>query len=91
MQDVMIRNGKSWKTLVVFQPSRLITPDLTADFTLGESAYFLVKVNGDTPVSLDVVYAEDEVVVTTFFFPGWNSDVIKKIKASSATNIQIGF
>jgi hypothetical protein len=40
-------------------------------------------------VELDVVYADDEITVTTLFYPGWNPDLIKKIFANAATNIQV--
>lgn len=91
MIEAVIANGKSLKTKVVFQPSRCLNIDMSADVTLG-TQYFLVKVNGTEPVTLTVVYADDELEIETSFQPGWNPDVIKKIKADVLiTNVQIGF
>ena len=90
MQESVITNGKSSKTKVVFQPSRLMNVAANADFSLG-TQYFFVKIHGTEPVTQTVVYADDGVEIETSFQPGWNPDAIRFIKSNQATNIQIGF
>ena len=92
MLETVIANGKSRKTKVIFQPSRLIDVDLSSDFSMG-TGYFMVKVNGTEPVELTVVYADEQEdnQITTSFQPGWNPDLIRLIKADALiTNIQVG-
>lgn len=92
MNEIIVANGKSKKTKVVFQPSRCINVDLSQDFSFGKGTYFLVKINGTVPVTLTVIYADDNIEVETSFQPGWNPDVLKEIKADALiTNVQVGF
>lgn len=86
----VIKNPKSIKSQVIFQPSRCFDVDLSTDFSMGNST-FLVKINDSEPVTLDVIYTDDDVIVSTMFFPGWNPDQIKAIKANSSTVVQVGF
>ena len=90
MQESVIANGKSRKTKVVFQPSRLIDVAANVDFSLG-TAYFFVKIKGTDPITQTVIYADDGVEISTTFSPGWNPDAIRFIKSNQSTNIQIGF
>lgn len=90
MNEIIVANGKSKKTKVVFQPSRLINVPANADFSLG-TQYFFIKINGTDPVTQTVIYADDSLEIETSFQPGWNPDAIRFIKSNQATNIQIGF
>ena len=90
MGNTVITNGKSSKTKVVFQPSRLMNVPANADFSLG-TQYFFIKINGTDPVIQTVIYADDGLEIETSFQPGWNPDAIRFIKSNQATNIQIGF
>lgn len=90
MSNTVITNGKSAKTKVVFQPSRLMNVPANADFSLG-TQYFFIKINGTDPVTQTVIYSDDGLEIETSFQPGWNPDAIRFIKSNQATNIQIGF
>lgn len=90
MQESVISNGKSSKTKVVFQPSRLMSVPANADFTLG-TAYFFIKILGTNPITQTVIYADDGIEIATSFQPGWNPDAIRFIKSNQSNNIQVGF
>lgn len=93
--EVKIKNSRSAVAGVVFQPSRLVeVPFPGTAFSMGNSG-FLVKVDSIEPVTLTVKYIDDDIWVTTSFFPGWNPDWIKLIDTSvqvpAGTLIKAGF
>ncbi len=90
MNESVITNGKSLKTKVVFQPSRLLDVAPNVDFNIG-TGYFFVKIKGTDVVTMTVIYADDGVEIETDFQPGWNPDAIRHISANTSTNIQVGF
>ena len=58
----------------------------TADFELtGNDKTFLVKNDATDPVTLAIVPALSDTVVTTVFQPGWNPELIRKIKTTATT------
>jgi hypothetical protein len=62
-----------------------ITNVSSDDFTIENENIFLIKNEGDEPVSLDVVLSGDRnTVINVLFYPGWNPELVRVIKQTSA-------
>jgi hypothetical protein len=88
----MSRNG----TQDALQPSMFgaVTNLATANFSLPGNQQFQVKNEGTAAVTLEVIPADDETetYVSTVFDPGWNVEVVRKIKLNTASlSLKWGF
>lgn len=59
----------------------------TADFTLPEGMAFLIKNEGTTDVTLEVIPAASELETyqPVKFSPGWNPELVRAIKTNEST------
>jgi hypothetical protein len=65
----------------------------TKDFSLADGQPFNIKNDGIAPVELEVQLAgmPDGETVTTKFDCGWNPEIVKVIKATSLSSINLKF
>ena len=59
----------------------------TADFSLPGNQQFQIKNEGTAAVTLEVIPAdaETETFVSTSFDPGWNVEIVRKIKTNTTS------
>ncbi len=71
-----------------------VVPDITSqDFSLADGQPFNIKNDASTPVVLEVQLAgmPDGTTVSTKFDTGWNPEIVKKIKATSLSSLNLKF
>lgn len=59
----------------------------TADFSIAGNQKFHIKNEGTAAVSLEVIpaAAETDTYVPVSFDPGWNSEIVRKVKKNTGT------
>jgi hypothetical protein len=59
----------------------------TADFSITGNKKFYIKNEGTEAVSLEVIpaAAETDTYVTVKFDPGWNLEIVRKVKTNTGT------
>jgi hypothetical protein len=59
----------------------------TADFSIEGNKKFYIKNEGTVAVSLEVIPAasEEDTYVTVSFEPGWNLEIVRKVKTNTGT------
>lgn len=59
----------------------------TTDFSVAGNIPFQVKNESADNVTLDVIAAGDDTdtYVSTVFYPGWNPEIVKKVKMNSTS------
>ena len=71
-----------------------VVGDITqGDFSLADGQPFNIKNDGSTPVVLEVQLAgmPDGTTITTKFDCGWNPEIVKVIKATSLSSLNLKF
>lgn len=65
----------------------------SSDFTLSDGQPFNIKNDGIAPVELEVQLAgmPDGETITTKFDCGWNPEIVKRIKTTSLSSINLKF
>lgn len=57
----------------------------TQNFAAPDQGPFLIKNDSTSDVELEVIYAQGDDFVATYFHPGWNEDVVREVKTTAAT------